>query len=98
MTVMLSPVTLLCFLQDFGLDVDTFQQMVEDCPPEFLKLAITCCNVRNTHPGLLFNKQIAEELYLVSLKVFYLFLFLSDECKAPSVLFRNRVGAGEEAG
>lgn len=37
------------FFQDFGLDVEAFQQMVGDCPPDFLELAIACCNVRNTH-------------------------------------------------
>lgn len=34
-------------LQDFGLDVETFRQMVGDCPSHFLNLAIACCNVRN---------------------------------------------------
>lgn len=37
--------SLLVFLQDFGLDVEAFQQMVGDCPPYFLDLAIACCNV-----------------------------------------------------
>ncbi|XP_028285408.1 dual specificity testis-specific protein kinase 2 [Parambassis ranga] len=31
--------------EDFGLDVDAFQQMVEDCPADFLDLAIACCNM-----------------------------------------------------
>nr|XP_046235930.1 dual specificity testis-specific protein kinase 2 [Scatophagus argus] len=31
--------------EDFGLDVETFQHMVEDCPPDFLELAIACCNM-----------------------------------------------------
>ncbi|CAL9694610.1 unnamed protein product [Knipowitschia caucasica] len=31
--------------EDFGLDVDTFQHMVGDCPHDFLDLAITCCNM-----------------------------------------------------
>uniref|UniRef100_A0A1A7YGE7 dual-specificity kinase n=2 Tax=Iconisemion striatum TaxID=60296 RepID=A0A1A7YGE7_9TELE len=30
---------------DFGLDVEAFQLMVEDCPPDFLDLAIACCNM-----------------------------------------------------
>lgn len=30
---------------DFGLDVEMFQHMVGDCPPDFLDLAITCCNM-----------------------------------------------------
>ncbi|XP_003975988.2 dual specificity testis-specific protein kinase 2 [Takifugu rubripes] len=29
--------------EDFGLDVKSFQQMVADCPPDFLNLAISCC-------------------------------------------------------
>uniref|UniRef100_A0A8C2GJN5 dual-specificity kinase n=1 Tax=Cyprinus carpio TaxID=7962 RepID=A0A8C2GJN5_CYPCA len=31
--------------EDFGLDVDTFEQMVGDCPPSFLQLAVNCCSV-----------------------------------------------------
>ncbi|TKS92970.1 Dual specificity testis-specific protein kinase 2 [Collichthys lucidus] len=31
--------------EDFGLDVEAFQQMVGDCPAEFLELAIACCNM-----------------------------------------------------
>ncbi|XP_038587458.1 dual specificity testis-specific protein kinase 2 [Micropterus salmoides] len=31
--------------EDFGLDVEAFQQMVGDCPPDFLELAIACCNM-----------------------------------------------------
>ncbi|XP_008426190.1 dual specificity testis-specific protein kinase 2 [Poecilia reticulata] len=31
--------------EDFGLDVEAFQQMVGDCPPYFLDLAIACCNM-----------------------------------------------------
>ncbi|XP_024229671.2 dual specificity testis-specific protein kinase 2 [Oncorhynchus tshawytscha] len=31
--------------EDFGLDVVTFQHMVGDCPPAFLSLAVTCCNM-----------------------------------------------------
>ncbi|CAB1345376.1 unnamed protein product [Coregonus sp. 'balchen'] len=30
---------------DFGLDIETFQHMVGDCPPAFLSLAVTCCNM-----------------------------------------------------
>ncbi|XP_029310399.1 dual specificity testis-specific protein kinase 2 [Cottoperca gobio] len=33
--------------EDFGLDVETFQQMVGDCPPHFLELAIACCNMNS---------------------------------------------------
>uniref|UniRef100_A0A3P9IUT8 dual-specificity kinase n=1 Tax=Oryzias latipes TaxID=8090 RepID=A0A3P9IUT8_ORYLA len=31
--------------EDFGLDVEAFQRMVEDCPLDFLELAISCCNM-----------------------------------------------------
>eukprot|EP00063_Salmo_salar_P087687 XP_014062522.1 PREDICTED: dual specificity testis-specific protein kinase 2-like isoform X2 [Salmo salar] len=31
--------------EDFGLDVETFQHMVGDCPPAFLSLAVACCNM-----------------------------------------------------
>uniref|UniRef100_A0A7N6BFB2 dual-specificity kinase n=1 Tax=Anabas testudineus TaxID=64144 RepID=A0A7N6BFB2_ANATE len=34
--------------EDFGLDVEAFQQLVGDCPPEFLELAIACCNMNAT--------------------------------------------------
>ncbi|XP_028992826.1 dual specificity testis-specific protein kinase 2 [Betta splendens] len=34
--------------EDFGLDVEAFKQMVGDCPPEFLQLAIACCNMNAT--------------------------------------------------
>ncbi|KAL6118478.1 tesk1 [Pungitius sinensis] len=30
---------------DFGLDEATFREMAEDCPPDFLELAFTCCNM-----------------------------------------------------
>ncbi|KAI5107754.1 dual specificity testis-specific protein kinase 2, partial [Silurus meridionalis] len=33
--------------EDFGLDVETFEQMVGDCPPAFLSLAVNCCNVQS---------------------------------------------------
>ncbi|KAM7377193.1 hypothetical protein PAMA_013801 [Pampus argenteus] len=31
--------------EDFGLDVEAFKQMVGDCPPDFLQLAVACCNM-----------------------------------------------------
>ncbi|XP_036407275.1 dual specificity testis-specific protein kinase 1 [Megalops cyprinoides] len=31
--------------EDFGLDVEAFQHMIGDCPPSFLDLAVTCCNM-----------------------------------------------------
>lgn len=33
--------------EDFGLDVEAFQQMVGDCPSDFLELAISCCNMNS---------------------------------------------------
>ncbi|KAJ0055467.1 hypothetical protein NL108_003831 [Boleophthalmus pectinirostris] len=46
--------------EDFGLDVETFQHMVGDCPPDFLDLAITCCNMSSKlRPSF---SQIALEL------------------------------------
>ncbi|XP_028999090.1 dual specificity testis-specific protein kinase 2-like [Betta splendens] len=32
--------------EDFGLDVNAFENMVGDCPPAFFSLAVTCCNMR----------------------------------------------------
>ncbi|XP_062852325.1 dual specificity testis-specific protein kinase 2-like [Trichomycterus rosablanca] len=31
--------------EDFGLDVEAFEQMVGDCPPALLSLAVNCCNM-----------------------------------------------------
>ncbi|XP_030287567.1 dual specificity testis-specific protein kinase 2 [Sparus aurata] len=31
--------------EDFGLDVDAFENMVGDCPRSFFSLAVTCCNM-----------------------------------------------------
>uniref|UniRef100_A0A8C4GPZ7 dual-specificity kinase n=1 Tax=Dicentrarchus labrax TaxID=13489 RepID=A0A8C4GPZ7_DICLA len=31
--------------EDFGLDVDAFENMVGDCPPAFFSLAVACCNM-----------------------------------------------------
>ncbi|KAM8879974.1 dual specificity testis-specific protein kinase 2 isoform 1-T3 [Spinachia spinachia] len=31
--------------EDFGLDVEAFENMVGDCPAAFLSLAVTCCNM-----------------------------------------------------
>ncbi|KAJ0026612.1 hypothetical protein NQD34_017612 [Periophthalmus magnuspinnatus] len=46
--------------EDFGLDMETFQHMVQDCPPDFLDLAITCCNLSSElRPSF---SQIALEL------------------------------------
>ncbi|KAJ8262615.1 hypothetical protein GJAV_G00168390 [Gymnothorax javanicus] len=30
---------------DFGLDVEAFRHMIGDCPPTFLTLAVSCCNM-----------------------------------------------------
>ncbi|KAM8899140.1 dual specificity testis-specific protein kinase 2 isoform 2-T2 [Spinachia spinachia] len=32
---------------DFGLDEAAFQEMAGDCPPDFLELAFTCCNMNS---------------------------------------------------
>ncbi|XP_073450098.1 dual specificity testis-specific protein kinase 2 [Aquarana catesbeiana] len=31
--------------ENFGLDYDSFQHMVGDCPPDFLQVAFNCCNM-----------------------------------------------------
>ncbi|XP_034044068.1 dual specificity testis-specific protein kinase 2 [Thalassophryne amazonica] len=31
--------------EDFGLDVEAFENIVGDCPPAFFGLAVTCCNM-----------------------------------------------------
>uniref|UniRef100_A0A1A7YE81 dual-specificity kinase n=1 Tax=Iconisemion striatum TaxID=60296 RepID=A0A1A7YE81_9TELE len=31
--------------EDFGLDVDAFENMIGDCPPAFFSLAVTCCDM-----------------------------------------------------
>ncbi|KAG8507588.1 Dual specificity testis-specific protein kinase 2 [Galemys pyrenaicus] len=31
--------------ENFGLDYDAFQPLVEDCPPDFLQLTFNCCNM-----------------------------------------------------
>ncbi|XP_037621800.1 dual specificity testis-specific protein kinase 2-like [Sebastes umbrosus] len=31
--------------EDFGLDVDAFENMIGDCPAAFFSLAVTCCNM-----------------------------------------------------
>ncbi|XP_075884392.1 dual specificity testis-specific protein kinase 2 isoform X2 [Nelusetta ayraudi] len=31
--------------ENFGLDVQTFQHMVGDCPPDFLEMAVSCCTL-----------------------------------------------------
>ncbi|KAM3857348.1 dual specificity testis-specific protein kinase 2 [Diretmus argenteus] len=45
--------------EDFGLDVETFQHMVGDCPADFLHLAITCCNM-NARLRPSFSQIVAE--------------------------------------
>ncbi|XP_038126277.1 dual specificity testis-specific protein kinase 2 [Cyprinodon tularosa] len=45
--------------EDFGLDVEAFQQMVGDCPPYFLDLAIACCNM-NAKLRPSFSQIVAE--------------------------------------
>ncbi|KAK0141276.1 Dual specificity testis-specific protein kinase 2 [Merluccius polli] len=31
--------------EDFGLDVESFENLIGDCPPAFFILAVTCCNM-----------------------------------------------------
>nr|XP_015809960.2 dual specificity testis-specific protein kinase 2 [Nothobranchius furzeri] len=35
--------------EDFGLDVDAFENMIGDCPPAFFSLAVTCCGMSAEH-------------------------------------------------
>uniref|UniRef100_A0A8D3A3T4 dual-specificity kinase n=1 Tax=Scophthalmus maximus TaxID=52904 RepID=A0A8D3A3T4_SCOMX len=45
--------------EDFGLDVEAFQQMVGDCPSDFLELAVSCCNMKaKVRPS--FSQIVAE--------------------------------------
>lgn len=57
------------FVQDFGLDVEAFQQMVGDCPPDFLELAIACCNVRNAH--LAHSRMLSPLVYDIFILCFF---------------------------
>ena len=34
-----------CVLQDYGLNVNTFKEIVSDCPQRLLDLAASCCMV-----------------------------------------------------
>ncbi|XP_041842543.1 dual specificity testis-specific protein kinase 2 [Melanotaenia boesemani] len=45
--------------EDFGLDVEAFRQMVGECPPYFLDLAIACCNM-NAKLRPSFSQIVAE--------------------------------------
>ncbi|XP_008281613.1 dual specificity testis-specific protein kinase 2 [Stegastes partitus] len=45
--------------EDFGLDVEAFQQMVGDCPSDFLEMAIACCNM-NAKLRPSFSQIVAE--------------------------------------
>ncbi|KAM6909025.1 dual specificity testis-specific protein kinase 2 [Xenentodon cancila] len=45
--------------EDFGLDVEAFQQMVGDCPRDLLDLAISCCNM-NAKLRPSFSQIVAE--------------------------------------
>ncbi|KAM8930104.1 dual specificity testis-specific protein kinase 2 [Pelodytes ibericus] len=48
--------------ENFGLDYDSFQHMVGDCPPDFLQLAFNCCNMDpNLRPSFVeIVKQLEE--------------------------------------
>ncbi|XP_066575971.1 dual specificity testis-specific protein kinase 2 [Amia ocellicauda] len=45
--------------EDFGLDVESFQHMVGDCPPSFLQLAVNCCDM-NADRRPSFSEIVAE--------------------------------------
>lgn len=34
-----------CFSQDYGLDVEAFSELVPGCPPRVLELSASCCQV-----------------------------------------------------
>lgn len=50
--------------EDFGLDVEAFENMVGDCPPAFFSLAVTCCNMsaerRPTFSDIVFSLEGME--------------------------------------
>uniref|UniRef100_A0A8C6SR98 dual-specificity kinase n=1 Tax=Neogobius melanostomus TaxID=47308 RepID=A0A8C6SR98_9GOBI len=51
--------------EDFGLDVEAFENMVGDCPPAFFSLAVTCCNMsaerRPTFSDIVFSLEGMEQ-------------------------------------
>ncbi|XP_056135996.1 dual specificity testis-specific protein kinase 2-like [Lampris incognitus] len=51
--------------EDFGLDVEAFENMVGDCPPAFFNLAVTCCNMsaaeRPSFSGIVFTLEEMEK-------------------------------------
>ena len=69
--------------------------MVGDCPSDFLELAVTCCNVRKLPCSFC---SFSVSLSPLSTMLTLILSVLSDVFKAPSVLFPNRRGAGEETG
>ncbi|XP_073692738.1 dual specificity testis-specific protein kinase 1 [Garra rufa] len=51
--------------EDFGLDVEAFRQMVEDCPPQFFNLTVVCCSMNpDSRPS--FTWVVAELEKIVS--------------------------------
>ncbi|XP_065104788.1 dual specificity testis-specific protein kinase 2 [Paramisgurnus dabryanus] len=45
--------------EDFGLDVEAFQQMVADCPPHFFNFTVICCSMNpDSRPS--FTEVVAE--------------------------------------
>uniref|UniRef100_A0A671RLY2 dual-specificity kinase n=1 Tax=Sinocyclocheilus anshuiensis TaxID=1608454 RepID=A0A671RLY2_9TELE len=81
--------------EDFGLDVDTFEQMVGDCPPSFLHLAVSCCSVsyiciytlvyRNSETQSIVRYEMAHVMLSVVFLICYP-LSVVDECRKSSCL------------
>ncbi|XP_050971798.1 dual specificity testis-specific protein kinase 2 [Labeo rohita] len=63
--------------EDFGLDVEAFRQMVEDCPPHFFNLTVVCCSMNpGSRPS--FTEVVAELEKIVSERE-------QSECVEPNV-------------
>uniref|UniRef100_A0A3B3D9I3 Serine-threonine/tyrosine-protein kinase catalytic domain-containing protein n=1 Tax=Oryzias melastigma TaxID=30732 RepID=A0A3B3D9I3_ORYME len=65
--------------EDFGLDVEAFQRMVEDCPLDFLEMAISCCN--------LFEFPAKQTKYVF---FFILFCFSLPSVLSPAIDYSRR--------
>uniref|UniRef100_A0AAX7UHN2 dual-specificity kinase n=1 Tax=Astatotilapia calliptera TaxID=8154 RepID=A0AAX7UHN2_ASTCA len=72
--------------EDFGLDVDAFENMAGDCPPAFFNLAVTCCNMnaesRPSFSDIVFTlealerEQQGETPVALGKKTLFIYLFL----------------------
>ncbi|XP_043100041.1 dual specificity testis-specific protein kinase 2 [Puntigrus tetrazona] len=63
--------------EDFGLDVDTFRQMVGDCPSHFFNLTVICCSM-NPESRPSFSEVVAQLEKIVSDRE-------KSECMEPDV-------------